>query len=197
MRLWPGIALLLTTIACGARQQPPPSNVVLPVLPAEAVHPFVLEQRLRGKYGDREVDAQVVLQWQAGVLRLIGLAPFGARAFLVEQRGSEVHVESSFGREPPFDPRHVLVDIHRVLFRGALTGLADGEHQRDDAGEHIVERWAAGHLVERRFTQQPGQKPVVVSFSAAPAPVLAPTVRLVNEHAGYTLEIETLSQQWL
>jgi hypothetical protein len=187
------LALLL---GCGARQPAPPSDVLLPTLSAEVSRPFVLEQRLRGRYGERELDAQVVLQWHEGVLRLIGLAPFGARAFVVEQRGTEVHVESSLGRELPFDPKHVLVDIHRVLFRGAASGLTDGEHERDDGGEHIRERWAGGHVVERRFTQA-AQKPVVVSFSAAPAPVLAPSVRLVNEQLGYTLEILTLSQQWL
>lgn len=195
MKLWPLMVIVL--VGCGGRQPSmPPANVELPALSPEAARPFVLEQRLTGKYGRREVDAQVVLQWQGGVLRLVGLAPFGARAFTVEQRGREVHVESTLGRDLPFDPRHVLVDIHRVLFRGALTGLSDGQHERDDGGEHVVERWAGGRLVERRFTA-PGQKPVVVSFFGAPTPVVASSVRLANQQVGYTLQIETLSQQWL
>jgi len=189
--------LLVCLLGCAGRQPAmPPSNVELPPLSLESARPFVLQQRLRGKYGERDVDAQVVLQWNEGALRLIGLAPFGARAFVVEQRGAEVHVESSLGRDLPFDPKHVLIDIHRVLFRGALSGQPDGQHQRDDAGEHIVERWAGGRLVERRITAA-GEKPVVIQFSAAPAPVLAPVVQLVNQQLGYTLQIETLSQQWL
>lgn len=191
------LLILVAALGCGARQAPmPATNVALPVLSPEAARPFVLEQRLRGKYGEREVDAQVVLQWHEGVLRLVGLAPFGARAFTVEQRGGAVHVESSLGRDLPFDPRHVLRDIHRVLFRGALTGLSDGQHERDDGGEHIVERWAGGRIVERRFSAA-GKESVVVSFSSAPAPVLSDHVRLANKQVGYTLEIETLSQQWL
>jgi hypothetical protein len=183
----------------GARARPalPAGPVALRSLAADARPPFVLEQRLRGRYGEQDVEAHVVLQWHEGVLRLVGLAPFGARAFVVEQRGSDVRVENSLGRDLPFDPRHVLVDIHHVLFEGFTGAQPDGEHELRDADTLIRERWQAGHIVERRFSPPAGKGGVVVSFSAAPAPVLAPRVRLVNEALGYQLQIETLNQQWL
>jgi hypothetical protein len=189
---------LLLLAACGGRQPPPsPPTLALRALAPDAQRAFVLEQRLHGRYGEREIDAHVVLQWQAGVLRLVGLAPFGARAFVVELRGSEVHVENSLGRELPFDPRHVLVDVQRVLFRGLGAALPDGEHEGQDGDEVIRERWQAGRLIERRFSRAKGKGDVLVSFAGPAVPVVASRVRLVNESIGYQLEIETLTQQWL
>jgi Protein of unknown function (DUF3261) len=189
--------VLCLVAACGGARPPPAAPVTLQPLAADARPPFVLEQRLHGRYGEREVDAHVVLQWHEGVLRLIGLAPFGARAFVVEQRGSEVRVENSLGRELPFDPRHVLVDIQRVLFAGFTSAQPDGEHELRQGDALIRERWQAGRVLERRFVAAAGKGDVVVSFSGPTAPVIAPSVRLVNESLGYQLEIETLTQQWL
>lgn len=194
------VLLLCCLLAsCGgsrARSAQPPGPVALRPLAADARPPFVLEQRLHGRYGEQDIEAHVVLQWHEGVLRLVGLAPFGARAFVVEQRGADVRVENSLGRELPFDPRHVLVDIHHVLFEGFGSTQPDGEHELRDGDALIRERWQAGHIVERRVGGAAG-KGVVISFSGAPAPVLAPRVRLVNEGLGYQLQIETLNQQWL
>lgn len=192
--------LCLLLVCCGGTRPPaavPPTQVALPALAADVRPPFVLEQRLHGRYGEREIEAHVVLQWHEGVLRLVGLAPFGARAFVVEQRGSDVRVENSLGRELPFDPRHVLVDIHRVLFSGFSSAQPDGEHTLRAPDALIRERWVAGHVVERRFEPAAGKGGVVVSFSGAAAPVVAPRVRLHNAALGYQLEIDTLTQQWL
>lgn len=186
--------------ACGPRPRPaaPAARpVALPVLTADAQRPFALEQRLRGRYGEQEFDAHVVLQWHEGVLRLVGLAPFGARAFVVEQRGADVRVENALGRALPFDPRHVLVDIHRVLFSGFDRPQPDGVHELRQGDALIRERWQGGRLLERRFVSPAGEDTAVVSFSGPPAPVIAPRVRLVNQTMRYQLEIETLSQQWL
>jgi hypothetical protein len=192
------LLLYVLLMSCGgARPRPSDPPVALRALAPDAQRPFVLEQQLHGRYGEREVEAHVVLQWQGGLLRLVGLAPFGARAFVVEQRGSEVHVENSLGRELPFDPRHVLVDIQRVLFLGLAPGQPDGEHAQRAGDALIRERWQSGRLVERRFSAPDGKGAVVLSFSGPPAPVLAPRVRLVNQALGYQLEIETLMQQWL
>jgi Protein of unknown function (DUF3261) len=191
------LLVLCLVVACGGARPPPAAPVTLQPLAADARPPFVLEQRLRGRYGEREVDAHVVLQWHEGLLRLVGLAPFGARAFVVEQRGSEVRVENSLGRELPFDPRHVLVDIQRVLFAGFSSAQPDGEHELRQGGALIRERWQAGRALERRFVAPAGKGDVIVSFSGPAAPVIAPHVRLVNESLGYRLEIETLTQQWL
>jgi hypothetical protein len=193
--------LCVLLASCGGarsrRVATPPAEVALPALATDARPPFVLEQRLHGRYAEREIEAHVVLQWHEGVLRLVGLAPFGARAFVVEQRGSDVRVENSLGRELPFDPRHVLIDVHRVLFSGFASVQPDGEHALHVADGVIRERWQAGHVVERRFEPAAGQGTIVVSFSGPGAPVLAPRVRLLNQALGYQLEIETLTQQWL
>lgn len=176
-----------------------PSHIVLPKLAAETIRPFALEQQLHGKYGEQEVNAHVVLQFETGVLRLVGLSPMGSRAFVVEQRGTEVHVENTMGRELPFDAKHVLVDVHRVLFRSAGPALAEGVQQRVDQGELVRDVYREGRLVERRFVaaNQPNGRAVVITFSSKASPVTAPKVRINNQELGYTLEIETLSQQWL
>jgi hypothetical protein len=191
--------LLVAAVACAGRAPARPSSppAELRALSADAQRPFVLEQQLHGRYGERELEAHVVLQWQDGVLRLVGLAPFGARAFVVEQRGSDVKVENSLGRPLPFDPRHVLVDIQRVLFRGLSAPQPDGAHERREGGEVVREQWQGGQLRERRFIRDGQRGAVVVTFAGPPAPVTAKHVSLVNEALGYALQIETLTQQWL
>jgi hypothetical protein len=194
-------ARVLAVLLCAACARPTPvlvpaqsaQSVVL--LPTEMLAPsFVAQQKLSGRYGEREFSLDVVVQLAQGKLTLVGLTPFGTRAFVLEQHGTAIKLEKFIDRELPFDPRYVLDDVHRVFFRKVLGAQGSGEFSAEDNGERVTERWRDGVLLERRFTRSDGGQ-VVVTFAGAPAPVVAPAVTLKNERFGYTLDVATVSQQ--
>lgn len=197
--LWLGALLALACSAPKPKSQVPagPSGVLLPS--GELGPPFMVEQRLTGKHGTQDVAFDCVVQLSEGKLTVIGLTPFRTRAFVVEQRGMDVRYQKYMLRDVPFEPVHVLYDIHRVFFRGLRPPRTDGTHEQQDHGDLVRERWQGGHLVERRFEalEGPFSNLVVVSFEGAPAPVIAPRVRLTNVAYGYSLEIENLEQKLL
>jgi hypothetical protein len=193
-------ALVLLVLTGCARPQPvqvptqPAHTVVL--IPSDKISTksFVAQQRLSGKYGDKAFSIDVVLQLAGGKLTIVGLTPFGTRAFVLEQSGTDVKVEKFIDREMPFDPRYVLDDVHRVFFRGLGEATMAEEH-----GERITEKRANGVVQERRFARLDGKPAgeLVVTFEGEPAPVVAPHVTLVNGWFGYTLKVDTLTQQYL
>lgn len=199
-RRWALLAWMGLATACGA---PPPR-----VPPSRATYPgflahtstlapsFFVRQQLRGRYGERKMVIDVVVQLSSQKLTLVGLTPFGSRAFVLEQVGTEQRFEQLIAGELPVDPACVLNDVHRVFFRGFAGPLPDGEHRREEHGELVSERWRGGVLVERRFTRLDDEPAgvIVVTFAGGPAPVIASSVRLDNGWFGYTLDIESASQ---
>jgi hypothetical protein len=192
---------LLACLACAH-----PRPVTLPedrsasviLVPTGQLAPsFVAQQKLHGRYGEREFSLDVVVQLAQGKLTLVGLTPFGTRAFVLTQEGTEVKLEKFIDRELPFDPRYVLDDVHRVFFRKLPGAQGSGEFSGEDHGEHITERWQNGVLVQRRFTRPSAgdNSPVVITFRGAPSPVVAPEVTLESKRFGYTLDVHTLTQQ--
>ena len=195
------LLLLLTLWGCA---HPTPVAVpadrsasVILVPTGELAPNFVAQQRLHGRYGEREFTLDVVVQLAEGKLTLIGLTPVGTRAFVLTQAGTEVKLDKYIDRELPFDPRYVLDDVHRVFFRRLPNAQGSGEFAGEDHGEHVTERWQDGKLVQRTFTR-PGSAesgPVVINFAGSPSPVIAPEVKLESKRFGYTLDVHTLSQQ--
>lgn len=158
--------------------------------------------RADGSTDRRQLDA--VVQKRGGVLSLLGLSPFGARAFLIEQRGQAVTLQRFLPGELPILPRFVLVDLHRTYFRAA-GGAApdaqpdDGERVTEGDGERQVDRYAGGQLVERRFTRLDGRPKGAIRIAYAPGLSASPgvvgpprSVTLINEWFGYRLDIETV-----
>ena len=195
---------LLLVSACSRVDKPhsqvPAHAVAGVLLPTEQLGPsFVVEQRLHGNYEKREITLDCVVQLVEGTLTIVGLTPFGTRAFVIEQRGTAVRFEKFVDRDIPFDPANVLYDLHRVFFRGLKGPLSDGTHEGQDAGDLVRELWRDGHIVERRFEslEGPVSNLVLVAFEGAPAPIVAPRVRLTNVAFGYTLEIENSEQKSL
>ena len=193
--------LLACTLACGAGQPAPSARtprypVVL--LPSDTLGaPFVVQQRLHGRYAGRDIAISVVVQLAQGKLTLIGLTPFFSRAFVLTQHGTRVRFEKFVDRELPFDPRYMLDDVHRVFFRGFAGTLPDGVHVREEYGERVVERWEQGRLAERKFERrgEPAGRAIVVRFEGAKGPVVARVVTIANGWFGYTLRIENVTQQ--
>jgi hypothetical protein len=92
----------------------------------------------------------------------------------------------------------VLYDIHRVFFRGLPGAQANGVHELQEHDELVRELWQGGHIVERRFhALDTFSSLIVISFEGAPAPVIAPRMRLINLHHSYSLVIENVEQKRL
>lgn len=198
------VCMVLALPGCGGapqRKQPLTPRVAGGVLlpTGELGAPFVVQQRIKGQYGSNDTTLDCVVQLAKGKLTVIGLTPFGTRAFVVEQVGTEVKFEKLIERDVPFSPVEMLYDIHRVFFRGLPSPQSDGTHEALEHGEMVRERWEGGHLVERRFQGLEGPAPdlVVIAYEGAPAPFIAPHVRLTNVTYGYTLEIDNVEQKAL
>jgi hypothetical protein len=200
-----GMAIGAGLPACG---HPKPVESVVPAYTLRGVlrptqelqaRPFTVQQRIHGKYAGGDATMECVVQLANGKLTVLGLTPFGTRAFVIEQHGLEVKFEKFIDRDLPVEPEAVLYDIHRVFFRALPERKSDGVSEGQDNGDMVRERWQGGHIVERRFEslEGPVSNLVVVTFDGAPAPVIAPRVRITNAAYAYTLEIENTEQQTL
>lgn len=170
------------------------------LVPTEALGPpFAVQQRIQGRYQGGDATMDCVVQLSGGKLTVLGLTPFGTRAFVIEQKGTEVHFQKFIERDLPVQPEAVLYDIHRVFFRALPKPEGDGVREAQDQGEMLRETYQGGHIVERRFQGLEGPVPnlVVVKFDGAPAPVIAPHVTITNTAYAYKLEIDNSDQKLL
>ena len=198
--------LALGLLACATTPPPPPAK--LPDYPGALTSPsshpgsFLRRQKLTAHYGDQTQSFEAVLQKKGDVLTLIGLTPFGTRAFVLEQNGLEVKFTSYIG-DIPFPPRYILQDIERVYFDGLtadVATLADGEHVAERDGERIREVWRGGRLQQRDFTRLANDPPGVMSIvyqGGMADGTSPPEIDIDNAWVGYRLSIVTLSEQRL
>ncbi len=160
-------------------------------------------QKLSGIYGDQRFAFDAVMQFSEGTLTVLGLTPFGTKAFLLEQRGTEVSFELLIDREIPFPPEFMLQDIHRAwlwhlrLPWGVQAQGGDESPVADVDGERVRERWSDGKLIERSFERLDGEPPgtLKIEYRGGYLQGEAPgEVVLDNGWLGYQLTIETV--QW-
>jgi len=92
---------------------------------------FLLRERVRveGEGEDGRVDAgfELVVERRGGRLAVVGLNPFGAKAFSLVQRGRVVQSETHLPRLP-LPPENLLYDLHAARFapdRGGPGGSPD------------------------------------------------------------------------
>lgn len=170
--------------------------------PALSGPDFLARQRLLGTAQGRSFHGEAVVQKQGEALTLIGLTPFGTKAFVARQQGGQVEsqVLAPEGKLP-FPPRFMLLDVNRVLFLG-LPGapLADGTHTGELHGERVTEVWQGGALLERRFERADGEPAgtVAVTYEGGMREGKLPArVRLDNGWFGYAIAIETVQWQAL
>lgn len=162
---------------------------------------FMARQKLSGTFGEQKFAFEAVLQFHDGALTVLGLTPFGTKAFVLEQRGTEVEFQPLIDREIPFPPEYILQDIHRVWLWHARLPWGDkpapGQENpsADVAGERVSEQWIDGKLVRRTFERLDGEPAgsVRVDYVGGHRHHFPPkrTV-LVNGWFGYQLEIETV-----
>lgn len=202
-------------LACGrepTQTTTPPGEGGPPANLSEASYPgalasrlagpdFLARQRLDGKIGERKIHGEAVVQKQGEALTLIGLTPFGTKAFVAQQRDGQVEskVMAPEGKLP-FPPRFMLLDVNRVLFLGIEGApLVDGTHSGAVGEERVTEVWQGGALLERRFSRKDGPAgEIVISFEGGMRDGKLPQrVRLVNGWFGYSIVIDTVQWQAL
>lgn len=160
--------------------------------------PFVVLQHVHGRFGTQEIAFECTTQLAQGKLTLTGMTRYGTRAFLVEQVGNDVQWQAFDLDEVGLEPLQVLYDIHRAFFRGLRAPQTKGEHELVEGDQAVREFWRRGYVVERSFhSLDTSSSLVVISFEGAPAPVIAPRMRVTNLHYSYWLEIETIKQERL
>ena len=201
------LALAVHPLMLGCLSRRPPATAVPRDYPGMLVAPgtvpgdFLARQEVRVRRGETRIRFKSVLQKRGDSLTLLGLTPFGSRAFLLEQQGTETTFTTYVDRVLPFPDRYILLDIHRSLFIGVAPGpLADGEHVAHRDGEEIRERWKDGRLLERTFRRESGQPPGLITigyegWTRFGVPPRRLTLR--NGWFGYELVITTQSLEAL
>jgi hypothetical protein len=178
--------------APAAGKPAPPSPADIP--PPDAIPGlFTVRQKLTAHSRQGGGSFEAVLQKEPGKLTLLGLTPFGSRAFLLEQTASDVTFTSYLPRELPFPPTFMLLDVHRVFGQWLGPPVQDGERAAVVRAELVRERWRRGVLVERTFSSGVSGPPTTtITYEGGGPSGLAAHVVLTNLRFGYTLTIETL-----
>jgi hypothetical protein len=137
-------ALATAAFAGCAHLPPPPAFIPLP-LPRLADCPgslvpthelegdWVIHERIRVRGEQVDEAYGLVVQKSGPRLVLIGLTPFGAKAFSLTQIGVEVWSESKLGPALPVPPENVLRDLHRAHFLATDDPAFEGRTVRRDA----------------------------------------------------------------
>jgi len=174
----------------------PPTAAELPA-PDAIPGTFSVRQKLKATSPKGGGSFEAVLQKQPGTLTLVGLTPYGARAFLLQQTKDGVQFDKYIPREMPFAPTFMLLDMHRVLDQWLGPPLAAGERSGQVGDETIHERWQDGRLVERTFANAKAQPPgtIAITYAGYDASGFAAHITLQNARLDYRIEIETAPLQ--
>ena len=193
-------ALALAALVASCAHGPPPVAPPAPTakdLPGPDAIPgtFAVRQKLTARSAHGGGSFEAVLQKKPGELLLVGLTPYGSRAFVLRQTARDVQFTSYIPRELPFPPTFMLLDVHRVLDAWLGPGLVTGARSGTVGAEHVDERWRDGRLVERRFTRVAAatapRGDVTITYSGDGPAGLAALVTLDNQRFGYTLTVES------
>ncbi len=190
--------VLLALVAACAHRAPPPAALPAPTakdLPRPDAIPgtFTVRQKLAARSARGGGSFEAVLQKKPGEVLLVGLTPYGSRAFVLRQTDADVQFTSYIPRELPFPPTFILLDVHRVLDAWLGPGLVSGERSGTVGAERVDERWRDGKLVERRFTRvaSDASNDLTITYSGDGPAGLAARVTLENRRFGYTLTVES------
>jgi hypothetical protein len=106
---------------------------------------FLLRQRVRVQGEGLDWRLTLVAQKRGDTLLLIGLDAFGAKQFVLTQKGTDVVVDRPRGRLP-LPPIDLLRDLHRVRFLAAAAASEDGVTLvRSGDGEVTIEHAGCGY----------------------------------------------------
>ena len=88
---------------------------------------FLWRERVRYRAEDVEASFEFVVQKHGNTLIVVGLNEFGAKAFVVTQRGLEIDARSLLGPVEIVPPRTALHDLHRARLTPPDTVAAEAE----------------------------------------------------------------------
>jgi hypothetical protein len=169
------------------------------VVPADVPIDFMMRQKLVASHGGRKLEFEAVLQKQGDTLTIVGLTPFGTRAFTVVQRGSTVELEAHGEQKLPFPPEYVLDDVARAFLWVPARPKTGCCSEREQGGERVTETWEGALLIERvfeRVDQEPKGR-VIVHYDPGMGERPPPRTTLRNERHGYVIDIETFDYRVL
>ena len=190
----------------GCTSQVPPTKTASRSYPGKLRPPsamgfdFQWRQKVTAHWGQKSRSFEAVLSVSDGVLQLVGLGPLGTPGFVLAYDGRQITFENRTGRELPFPPRYILMDVQHVFFPWLGPGLRNGTRTQNFTRERVFERWSAGRLQERRFHRYDAaaQGEIRVSYRGWQRGAGAPeSAELANGRFGYRLVIETLGGQRL
>jgi Protein of unknown function (DUF3261) len=192
-------SILLVAVACATARPPQREYPGTLLSPSRSSGNFVRTQKLVAHYGGETRSMDAVLQKEGDLLTLVGMTPFGSKAFVLQQQGVEVTFKSYVPFELPFPPKYILLDVQRVYFAGiSPLPLEDGEHSAERDGERIVERWQDGRLLTRAFTRLSGDPAgaiTIVYEGGMAGGASAKKIEIDNGWVGYKLSITTVQDQ--
>ncbi|MCB9667134.1 MAG: DUF3261 domain-containing protein [Myxococcales bacterium] len=184
---------LLTAHGCGGTAHPTTEHkVFLPPI-IELGQDFVWRQRIVATHSRGTMSFGSVLEKRGTHLKLLGLTPFGTRAFLLEQDGSQMRYTAFTPQRLPFPPEYILHDVHRVFRISA--GEPDGWHCQPSMGVRMCNYWRGHALFKRALFHNISAKGAFVTITYGAGYVTnrpPPRVKLVNHEHGYSLDITTL-----
>jgi len=167
--------LALALLAAACRTPLPPTVPILAPLPKLADCPgrlrptqdiegdWVIHEQVRVTGGGVDESYALVIQKTGPRLVLLGLTPFGAKAFSVVQIGTQTWAESYLGPATAVTPENVLRDVHRALFLTVDDPALEPRTVSRDA-EGAVHVAATGC----------GYEAVLAPVSATPLPAVKP-----------------------
>jgi hypothetical protein len=188
--------LILIGCASSPSSMMPSPPYEFPLKPPSAyTKNFVDRQTISATYGTHHVSFDAVLQKRGDEITLLGLTPFGTRAFALRQIGTDVTFESFVPQTLPFPPKYILIDVHRAFFDGiddSGSAPTDGAYEARKNGEIITETWKNGRIVKRDFRRVDGipKGDIVITYDGD-------RTHFQNEWFGYTLDITTVSHKEL
>lgn len=196
MRIALFLLLLPLLGACTGPATGPPPDPELMVLEDEGAS-FMARQEVTGVFGGEEHRFEAVFQKQGLELTVIGLTPFGTKAFVLVQEGLNLRFEDNMpkDRKLRLKPRFLLADVHHAF----LVSGTPGEWTPALGGEEVLEEVQAGRLVSRTFRKVGEEEPIVrVTYEGTIGDAGFPrTAHVKSLLYGYTLDIETVSYQAL
>jgi hypothetical protein len=194
------LVLLILSCACTHRVPARATNPAPTLVPTGDISGnFLMRQHLAFESDDDRGSFEALVQKHCDELIVVGMTPFGSRAFTLRQRGVDVEIQTHVDLEWPFPPIRILLDVHRVyLLPLANPPPGDGVHDSRFGNEIVSERWRDGILEERRFRRDDGTPPqeVVVTYEDGASLDHPPIrVRVENRRFGYVLDATSIERR--
>lgn len=101
-------------------------------------------QPLSAAPGEQRVRGEIVTSAARGELTIVGLTPFGTRAFSAVQKGRRVRLDAGISRRLGLEPYYLMDALHRGVWPSLPAG-SDARVRSGEGGSIDVESRACGY----------------------------------------------------